>query len=219
MSVKEIIASISEGEGPGFLPRTSILNGEQRKEECMSIILVTGAAGGLGRTVVQRALERGHKVRGHVRSVRKGVPQGMETFEGDIRAGSGLQEAVRGVDAIIHCASNFRESDYATDLLGSQHVIQAAKVNEVNGCKFWNSVSGIFDKSVSDQFSFSGKTSSPHCQNSRSRNSQIDTSSTKSFAVARPMPVLPPVMTATFPSSFVILFSPTPETTIETTIH
>jgi hypothetical protein len=32
---------------------------------------------------------------------------------------------------------------------------------------------GIFDKSVSDLLSFSGKTRSPNCQNSRSRNSQI----------------------------------------------
>jgi uncharacterized protein YbjT (DUF2867 family) len=62
--------------------------------------LVTGGTGNLGRRVVERLRARGHEARVMSRSGRPG------TVRGDLLTGEGLGAAVRGVDTIIHCASN-----------------------------------------------------------------------------------------------------------------
>jgi uncharacterized protein YbjT (DUF2867 family) len=94
----------------------------------MSTILVTGATGTLGREVVKQLLERGHRVHGYTRQSHPSVPDGVEVYQGDIRVGSGLHEAIKGVDAIIHCATSFWEQQ-ATDLEGTSHLIEAARAN------------------------------------------------------------------------------------------
>jgi uncharacterized protein YbjT (DUF2867 family) len=91
-------------------------------------ILVTGATGTLGREVVQQLLQHRHHVRAYTRQANPSVPQGVDVYQGDIRTGSGLAEAVRGADTIIHCASFF-EAGYETDIQGSRHLIEAAKEN------------------------------------------------------------------------------------------
>ena len=94
----------------------------------MSTILVTGATGNLGSKVVQQLFDRGQHVRAYTRQSRPSVPDGVEVYQGDIRVGSGLIEATRGVDVIIHCASFFEEG-YATDLQESRHLLEAARAN------------------------------------------------------------------------------------------
>lgn len=94
----------------------------------MSTTLVTGATGTLGREVVQRLLDRERNLRAYVRGDGSSLPEGVEAFSGDIKTGSGLSEAVRGVDAIVHCATFF-EADNATDLDGARHLIEAARQN------------------------------------------------------------------------------------------
>ncbi|EFH90975.1 SDR family oxidoreductase [Ktedonobacter racemifer] len=94
----------------------------------MSTILVTGATGHLGSEVVRQLLEREHSVRAYTRQPHPSVPAGMQVYQGDIREGSGLDEATKGVDAIIHCATLF-EPGFTTDLEGSRHLIEAAKAN------------------------------------------------------------------------------------------
>jgi uncharacterized protein YbjT (DUF2867 family) len=98
----------------------------EEREIIMSTILVTGATGTLGREVVQQLVDRGQQVRAYTRQSHPAVPAGVEVFQGDIRVGSALDEATRGVDAIIHC-STFFEQGYVTDLQGSRHLIEAAK--------------------------------------------------------------------------------------------
>jgi uncharacterized protein YbjT (DUF2867 family) len=94
----------------------------------MSTILVTGATGNLGREVVRQLRDREHRVRAYSRQSHPSVPDGVEVSQGDIRVGSGLDEATREVDAIIHCATFF-EQGYATDLEGTRHLIEAARAN------------------------------------------------------------------------------------------
>ena len=65
-----------------------------------SELLVTGGTGTLGRRVVERLRVGGHEARVMSRSGRPG------TVRGDLLTGEGLDAAVRGVDTIIHCASN-----------------------------------------------------------------------------------------------------------------
>src|SRR5690348_7780765 len=94
----------------------------------MSTVLVTGATGNLGSNVVQQLLDRGQQVRAYARQPRSSIPASVPLYQGDISVGSALDEATRGVDVIIHCASLFQPG-YATDLQGSRHLIEAAKAN------------------------------------------------------------------------------------------
>lgn len=95
----------------------------------MSTVLVTGATGNIGSSVVQYLLRHQHRVRIYTHRARPSVPQNVEIYHGDIQTGSGLAGAIQGVDAVIHCASNSQEADHATDLQGSHHLIQAAEAN------------------------------------------------------------------------------------------
>jgi uncharacterized protein YbjT (DUF2867 family) len=69
-----------------------------------SPILVTGGTGTLGSSVVRRLRARGCPVR--VLSRKEGAGgDGVEYVVGDLAKGSGVEEAVGGVDVIVHCAS------------------------------------------------------------------------------------------------------------------
>ncbi|HEV2093653.1 MAG TPA: NAD-dependent epimerase/dehydratase family protein [Rubrobacter sp.] len=67
-----------------------------------SEFLVTGGTGTLGRRVVERLRSEGREVRVMSRGGRPG------TVRGDLLTGEGIEEAVRGVDTVIHCASGRR---------------------------------------------------------------------------------------------------------------
>lgn len=80
----------------------------------MNEILVTGGTGVLGRLVVDRLRGAGHEVRVLSRSGRPG------TIQGDLLTGAGLEEAVDGVEAIVHCASNPYRKTHQTDVGGTE---------------------------------------------------------------------------------------------------
>ena len=65
-----------------------------------SEVLVTGGTGALGRRIVERF--EGAGVGSRVFS-RSGSPG---TYKGDLITGEGLEQAVSGVDTIVHCASS-----------------------------------------------------------------------------------------------------------------
>ncbi len=72
-------------------------------------ILVTGGTGTLGREVVRQLAGTGCTVRVLSRRSRPaGQPDELEWAVGDLGVGQGVDEAVAGVDTIIHCASDFR---------------------------------------------------------------------------------------------------------------
>ncbi|WP_438489006.1 SDR family oxidoreductase [Streptomyces sp. S186] len=69
-------------------------------------ILVTGGTGVLGRAVVGRLLSGGHGVRSLSRHPHTGRTRPRpHAYAVDLRDGTGLAEAVAGVDAVVHCAS------------------------------------------------------------------------------------------------------------------
>ncbi len=92
----------------------------------MSKVLVTGGTGTLGRAVVARLLARHHGVRLLSHRASSPVPEGVEVYSGDLADGTGLDEAVAGMEAIIHCASNSREDQHQTDIEGTRALVQAA---------------------------------------------------------------------------------------------
>jgi uncharacterized protein YbjT (DUF2867 family) len=94
----------------------------------MTTILVTGGNGGLGREVVQRLVKAGQTVRVMSRSPRPGSAIGVEWAQADIETGTGIGEAVKGVEVIIHAASNAASNTVQTDVEGTKRLLAAAQV-------------------------------------------------------------------------------------------
>ncbi|WP_211435437.1 SDR family oxidoreductase [Trujillonella endophytica] len=68
-------------------------------------VLVTGATGTLGRPTVDRLRERGLDVRALSRRTGPGL------VTGDLLTGAGVDEAVVGVDTVVHLATGLRRKD------------------------------------------------------------------------------------------------------------
>ena len=99
-----------------------------------SCVLVTGGTGRLGKLVVARLRDSGRDVRVLARHDRP-IPQGVTFFTADLRAGQGIDPAVTGVAAIIHCATSTRGDAGATRNLveaasrtGSAHLVYVSIV-------------------------------------------------------------------------------------------
>ena len=84
-----------------------------------SEVLVTGGTGSLGRRVVDRLRDASGDVRILSRSERPG------TVRGDLSTGEGLEQAVDGVDVIVHCASSPRKTRQI-DVEGTERLLRAA---------------------------------------------------------------------------------------------
>lgn len=93
----------------------------------MATILVTGGTGTLGRPLVHRLLDDGHDVRSLSRHPHTGRERPRpHSYAVDLRDGTGLPEALAGVDAIVHCAS----SPTGGDMEAAGRLVQAAKAAE-----------------------------------------------------------------------------------------
>jgi nucleoside-diphosphate-sugar epimerase len=108
----------------------------------MSTILVTGAAGLLGRFVVRDLLKHGHVVRGLDR--RRG-DDAIEWFVGDVTSPELVAKAIAGADAVMHIAAipNIWSGDGQTimrvNLLGTYTVLEAAEAAGVRRMVFCSS--------------------------------------------------------------------------------
>lgn len=134
------------GRGPPLLHRTSnapTLPGGTRRSGNKSRgtipmaqsqnVLITGAAGGMGKAVVRALAARGHRVTGLDRLA---SPDVDHSIEADILDRDAVAEAARGQDAIIHLAATPDEADFVDALLepnvrGLYHVADAARANGV----------------------------------------------------------------------------------------
>jgi UDP-glucose 4-epimerase len=101
-------------------------------------ILVTGATGKVGSRLTKRLAQRGDQVRALVRDPTRAADlreAGIELAEGDLLEVDSLAAAVRGVDAVVHCAAFFRgatpEQAHAVNDLGTQHLASAARAASV----------------------------------------------------------------------------------------
>jgi uncharacterized protein YbjT (DUF2867 family) len=82
-------------------------------------VLVTGGTGSLGHRVVDGLREADSEVRALSRSGRPG------TVPGDLLSGAGLEQALDGVDAVVHCASSPRKTRQ-TEVEGTERLLRAA---------------------------------------------------------------------------------------------
>ncbi len=113
--------------------------------------LVTGAGGFLGRYIVEALLARGDRVRGLARGE---YPQlqslGVEMVRGDLADRDTVTFACQGIDCVFHVASRvgiwgpWREY-YASNVVGTENVIDACRASGVGRLVFTSSPSVTFD--------------------------------------------------------------------------
>jgi uncharacterized protein YbjT (DUF2867 family) len=90
-------------------------------------ILVTGGTGVLGREIVEVAEAAGHAVRVGSRGPRRtGVPAAREWAVMDLVSRTGIDEAVAGVDVVVHAASDPKSSQ-ASDVDGTRALVEACR--------------------------------------------------------------------------------------------
>jgi nucleoside-diphosphate-sugar epimerase len=101
-------------------------------------ILVTGATGKVGSRLAKQLAERGDRVRALVRDATRAAPlreHRIELAEGDLLDAASLEAAVRGVDAVVHCAAFFRgataEQAHAVNDVGTRNLAGAARAAAV----------------------------------------------------------------------------------------
>jgi len=88
-------------------------------------VLVTGGTGALGREVVRRLIDKGHRAR----VLSRNHAEGDDWVQGDLVTGAGLEVAVKDIDVIIHAASDpISPRKYqATDVLGTRRLLAMAR--------------------------------------------------------------------------------------------
>ncbi|WP_145947445.1 NAD(P)-dependent oxidoreductase [Paenibacillus sp. Y412MC10] len=101
-------------------------------------LFVTGATGKVGSRFVPRMLQRGHHVKLLVRDAAKAdwlQRQGADVVEGDLLQPDSYVDALRGTDAVVHLAAQFRGVDENTTRIsnidGSIALARAALMAEV----------------------------------------------------------------------------------------
>lgn len=92
-------------------------------------ILVTGASGTLGRAVVEELLTSHVPVRALVHSTPVTPPPGehrarLTSVLGDVATGAGLDAALDGVSAVVHCAGDPRQGD-RVDVQGTRNLVMS----------------------------------------------------------------------------------------------
>jgi uncharacterized protein YbjT (DUF2867 family) len=92
----------------------------------VAAVLVTGGTGLLGRRLVPELLERGHRVRVLARHV-DGIGDGVEPVQGDVRSRERVGDAMRGMDIVVHAATNVRRGMRATEIEGTRNVVDAVE--------------------------------------------------------------------------------------------
>ncbi len=113
-------------------------------------VLVTGAAGFIGRPLVTRLVARGHSVRGLVRRVDEASALGTAAEIGDVRDAGAVDRATRGMDAVVHlaCATGVARERVAREVNveGTRRVIDALRVNGGRRFVFVSSISAARER-------------------------------------------------------------------------
>ncbi|MCK6555421.1 NAD-dependent epimerase/dehydratase family protein [Candidatus Binatia bacterium] len=99
-------------------------------------VLVTGATGFLGRSIVARLQREAVEVRALVRPGRAGLPPDVEPCPGDLKDEASIATAVQGVDAVVHAGAKVDTSgkweEFAeVNIRGTRRVISAARASGV----------------------------------------------------------------------------------------
>jgi len=113
--------------------------------------LVTGGGGFLGRYVVEQLLARGDRVTVFTRGAYPELEaQGATLIRGDLQDVEAVRNACAGVDVVFHVAAKAGlwgpwESFYQTNVMGTQHVIDACHAAGIPRLVYTSSPSVVFD--------------------------------------------------------------------------
>lgn len=97
-------------------------------------VFLTGATGFVGRNMLTRLLEEGHSVNALVRDPQKAgqlIQGGVQLVSGDVVEGRGLDQGLKGCEAVVHLVGIIVEKGKntfaAVHHAGTRNVVQAAK--------------------------------------------------------------------------------------------
>jgi len=126
-------------------------NDESITNKSLHKVLVTGGGGFLGGAIVKQLVDRGKDVRSFSRNFYPELAQlGVEQIQGDIVDKTAVEQACEGVELVFHVAAkpgvwgNYADY-YPTNVMGTQHVIDACKKHGVLRLVFTSSPSVVFD--------------------------------------------------------------------------
>jgi uncharacterized protein YbjT (DUF2867 family) len=124
-------ASAQGAEIAGIVGRWRAIRLLNRLEPTAMKVLVTGGTGNLGRALTRAVTATRHTVRIMSRRDRPQLAtNNFEWAQADIALGEGVREAVAGVDAILHAASDPRRAR-AVDVNGTRHLVEAAQASGI----------------------------------------------------------------------------------------
>lgn len=117
-------------------------------------VLVTGATGFIGRHLIARLLQDGHRVRALVRSpgLTHRMPPDVEIVTGDVRDAAAMKTAAAGCEWVFHLAGRTHavaeldedEAGYlAVNVEGTRHVLEAAVAGGARRFVFFSSVKAM----------------------------------------------------------------------------
>jgi nucleoside-diphosphate-sugar epimerase len=135
-------------------------------------VLITGAAGSLGRELAHRLSRSGHRVRA------LDLPQcdftplvglpGVETQKGDVADLDGLRRAVEGIDAVVHLAALLppaserdRDVTMAVNAGGTENLVRALELESPNARLVLSSSVCVYGETAADDAPI--RTSHPLC--------------------------------------------------------
>ena len=108
--------------------------------------LVTGASGSLGRAVVARLRDAGHRVRVFVRRLPRERKPGIEYCIGNLGDPEAVDRAVRGAETVIHCGATMKggwPEHKGGTVVGTENVIDACRRHQVRQLVHISSMSVI----------------------------------------------------------------------------
>ncbi len=126
-------------------------NDESITNKSLHKVLVTGGGGFLGGAIVRQIVDRGDAVRSFSRNFYPELAQmGVEQIQGDMADKTAVEQACKGIELVFHVAAKPGVwGDYAdyypTNVLGTQHVIDACKKQGVLRLVYTSSPSVVFD--------------------------------------------------------------------------
>jgi NADH dehydrogenase len=109
-------------------------------------VLVTGASGFIGQSLVRRLLEKGHAVRALVRKPPlAAATSGLEYVVGDLTDAASLDRACQGMEGVVHlaCATGVADPKIvrAVNVEGTRALLEAAKKHGVRRFVFISTIS------------------------------------------------------------------------------
>ena len=116
----------------------------------MQTVLVTGGGGFLGKAIVQRLLQRGLRIRSYARGDYPELRSwGVEVCRGDLTELHALSQACAGCDTIFHVAAKAGiwgsyDSYYQANVVGTQHVLQVCRQQQIPRLIYTSSPSVVF---------------------------------------------------------------------------